>query len=249
MEALLRLVSLGSALRNSVKIKVRQPLREMVIQPGNDSERQAVERFSEQICEELNLKKVTLHDPAKGPLLSYEVSPNLKTLGPKFGSKVKEIQAALTALDPMSASRKLQAGEDIELDTASGAVVLNKDDILMKAKVLDGWAGLADYGSQLLLDTRVTEELAGEGMAREIVRHVQELRKRSGLEMEDRIILYFGTESSALQRAIEKHSSYISGETLALKWANQPLDGEAHSTKVKVDGQPVTIQLNKVVSV
>jgi isoleucyl-tRNA synthetase len=249
MEALLRLVSLGSALRNSVKIKVRQPLREMVIQPGNDSERQAVERFSEQICEELNLKKVTLHDPAKGPLLSYEVSPNLKTLGPKFGSKVKEIQAALTALDPMSASRKLQAGEDIELDTASGAVVLNKDDILMKAKVLDGWAGLADYGSQLLLDTRVTEELAGEGMAREIVRHVQELRKRSGLEMEDRIILYFGTESSALQRAIEKHSSYISGETLALKWANQPLDGEAHSTKVKVDGQPVTIQLNKVASV
>jgi len=249
MEALLRLVSLGSALRNSVKIKVRQPLPEMIIQPANDSERQAVERFSEQICEELNLKKVSVHDPAQGPLLRYEISPNLKTLGPKFGARVKDVQAALAALDPVSASRTLQAGEDIELLMAGGSVVLNKDDILMKAKVPEGWAGLADYGTQLLLDARVTEELAGEGMAREIVRHVQELRKRSGLEMEDRIILYFGTESSVLHRAIERHSSYISGETLALKWAKQPLDGDAHSTNVKVDGQPLTIQLNKVASV
>ena len=248
MEALLRLVSLGSALRNSVKIKVRQPLSEMIIQPANDSERQAVERFYEQICEELNLKKVSLHDPTKGPLLSYEVSPNLKILGPKFGGKVKEIQAALAALDPSFMAKKLQAGEEVELATPSGPVVLNKDEILMKPKVPDGWAGLADYGTQLLLNARVTEELAGEGMAREIVRHVQELRKKSGLEMEDRIILYFATESSVLQGAIEKHSSYISGETLTLQWANQPLDGEAHSTTVKVDGQPVTIQLNKVAS-
>ena len=248
MEALLRLVSLGSSLRNSVKIKVRQPLSEMIIQPANDSERHAVERFSKQICEELNLKKVSLHDPGKGPLFCYDVSLNLKTVGPKFGGQVKEIQAALAALDPVLVAKKLQAGEEVELAIASGSVVINKDDILMKPKVPDSWAGLADYGTQLLLDATVTEELAGEGMAREIVRHVQELRKKSGLEMEDRIILYFGTESLAVQRAIEKHSSYISGETLALEWANQPLDGEAHSTNVKVDGQPLKIQLNKVAS-
>ena len=99
MEALLRLVSLGSAARNSVRIKVRQPLAEIVIQPANDSERHAVQRFAEQISEELNLKKVTLHDPAEGPLLGYEISPNLKTLGPKFGERVREIRTALTAAD------------------------------------------------------------------------------------------------------------------------------------------------------
>ena len=78
MEALLRLVSLGSSLRNSVKIKVRQPLRELTIQPANDSERRAVEHFSDQICEELNLKKVTLHDPAAGPHSATTSSPTSK---------------------------------------------------------------------------------------------------------------------------------------------------------------------------
>ncbi|HEY7166159.1 MAG TPA: isoleucine--tRNA ligase [Candidatus Binatia bacterium] len=246
MDALLRLVSLGSSLRNSVKIKVRQPLRELIIQPANDSERLAVERFSEQICEELNIKKVTLHDPATGSLLSYEVRPNLKTLGPKFGGQLKEVQTALAGLDPSLIARKMQADEPVELAISSGSVSLTKEDLLMTPKVTDGWAGLADYGTQLLLDVRITEELANEGIAREVVRHVQELRKKSGLEMEDRIVLYFGTDSALLQQAIEKHSSYISGETLAIQWAKQPLDGGSDATTVKVLGQPLTIQLNKV---
>jgi isoleucyl-tRNA synthetase len=247
MEALLRLVSLGSAARNSVRIKVRQPLAEIVIQPANDSERHAVQRYAEQISEELNLKKVSLHDPAQGPLLRYEVNPNLKTLGPKFGERVKEIRTALAALDSNSLVAKLQAGGSIELDCAGTTVVLNENDILLNAKAPDGWTGLIDRGTQLLLDVRINEELAREGMAREVVRHVQELRKKSGLEMEDRIILYFATESPALRSAVEGHSSYISAETLAVEWVNVPLDGDSHTTSVKVDGHPLTIQLRKVI--
>jgi isoleucyl-tRNA synthetase len=247
MEALLRLVSLGSAARNSVRIKVRQPLAEIVIQPANDSERHAVQRYAEQISEELNLKKVRLHDPAQGPLLRYEVNPNLKTLGPKFGERVKEIRTALAALDSNSLVAKLQAGGSIELDCAGTTMVLDANDILLKAKASDGWTGLIDYGTQLLLDVRINEELAREGIAREVVRHVQELRKKSGLEMEDRIILYFATESPALRSAVEGHSSYISAETLAVEWVNVPLDGDSHTTSVKVDGHPLTIQLRKVI--
>jgi len=246
MEALLRLVSLGSAARNSVRIKVRQPLAEMVIQPGNDSERHAIQRFADQISEELNLKKVSLHDPAAGPLLRYEISPNLKTIGPKFGERVKEIRTALAALDPNSLVAKLQVGGKIGLDCAGTTVILDENDVLLRTKAPDGWAGLSDHGTQLLLDARISEELAREGMAREVVRHVQELRKKSGLEMEDRIILYFGTDSAALRRAVEGHSSYISAETLAVKWVSEPLDGNAHATSVKVDGHPLTIQLRKV---
>jgi isoleucyl-tRNA synthetase len=245
MGAVLRLVSLGSAARNSMRIKVRQPLAEIKIQPANESERHAVERFAEQIIDELNLKKVTLHDGAQGPLLWYDVSPNLKTLGPKFGERVKELRAALNALDPISVVQKLQAGNRIELACASGTVVLDESDVLIKTKAPDGWAGLGDHGTQLLLDVRVTEELAREGMAREVVRHVQELRKKSGLEMEDRIALRFATESSALQQAIEIHRSYISAETLAIEWAKGQLDGNTHTTDVRVDGQPLTIQLRK----
>ena len=248
MEALLRLVSLGSSLRNSVRIKVRQPLAEIIIQPANDSERHAVRRFAEQISEELNLKKVSVHDPAQGPLLSYEINPNLKTLGPKFGEQLKQIRTALAAFDANSLATKVQAGDKIELDCAGKAVVLDSSDILLKAKAPDGWTGLIDRGTQLLLDLRIDEALAQEGMAREIVRHVQELRKKSGLEMEDRIVLHFGTESPALRRAVEANNSYISAETLAVEWANVPLDGDSHTTGVKVDGQPLTIQLRKVVA-
>ena len=152
MEALLRLVSLGLAARNSVRIKVRQPLAEIIIQPANDSERHAVQRFAEQISEELNLKKVTLHDPADGPLLSYEVSPNLKTLGPKFGERLREIRTALAGLDADLLAAKVQAGSNIELDCAGTTVLLDANDILLKAKAADGWAGLIDHGTQLLLD-------------------------------------------------------------------------------------------------
>src|SRR5437588_908953 len=101
MDALLRLVSLGSAARNSVKIKVRQPLAELRVQPGDERDRRAVERFADQICEELNVKKVALHDPAQGPLLRVMVKPNMKTLGPKFGPRLKEVQAALATADAM----------------------------------------------------------------------------------------------------------------------------------------------------
>ena len=249
MEALLRLVSLGSAARNSVRIKVRQPLAEIIIQPANDAERHAVQRFAEQILEELNLKKVTLHDPAEGPLLRYEVSPNLKTLGPKFGERVREIRMALAALDANSLAAKVQVGGNIELECAGTTVVLDANDILLKAKAPDGWTGLIDHGTQLLLDTRITKELAQEGMAREIVRHVQELRKKSGLEMEDRIALHFATESPELLRAVEAHSSYISAETLTVERFNTSLDGDSHAISVKVDGYPLTIQLRKVVAV
>ncbi len=246
MEALLRLVSLGSAARNGVRIKVRQPLAEIIIQPANDPERHAVQRFAEQISEELNLKKVTLHNPSRGPLLRYEVSPNLKTLGPKFGERVRQIRTALAALDANSLAAKVQAGGSIELDCGGTTVLLEATDILLKANAPEGWTGLIDRGSQLLLDTRINRELAQEGRAREIVRHVQELRKKAGLEMEDRIALHFTTESLELREAVQAHSSYIAAETLTVEWPNAPLDGDSHAISVKVDRQPLTIQLRKV---
>jgi isoleucyl-tRNA synthetase len=101
----------------------------------------------------------------------------------------------------------------------------------------------------LLLDARINEELAHEGMAREVVRHVQELRKKSGLEMEDRIALHLATQSLELRQAVNAHSDYIAAETLAVERPNAPLDGDSHAITVKVDRHPLTIQLRKVVAV
>ncbi|HEV3255922.1 MAG TPA: isoleucine--tRNA ligase [Gemmataceae bacterium] len=247
MEATLRLASLGWAARNSVKIKGRQPLAEMKVQPADERDRRAVERFADQICDELNLKKVTLHDPAQGPLLQHELKPNMKALGPKFGPRLKEVQAALAAADPSALAEKLQDGQTVELPCPGGPVTLEPADVVIQMKAPEGWAGVADRGTQVLVDVRITQELLLEGLAREVVRHVQELRKKAGLQLEDRIVLYLQTDSPILRQAINGHRAYISSETLAVEWATRPLVVEdAHRATVLIDGQPLTIELRKV---
>jgi isoleucyl-tRNA synthetase len=245
MDALLAVVSLGSAARNSVKIKVRQPLAELRVQPADAGVRRAVERFSDQLLEELNLKKVTLHDPAAGSLLAFEVKPNFRTLGTKLGARMKEVQQVIAAASPAELAAKVRAGEPFELACPDGPVTLEPADLQIKVCAQDGWAGLEERGTQVALDTRITEELAREGTARDVVRHVQQARKDAGLEMEDRITLHLATDGEKLRAAIEAHRITIGGETLVGEWAAAPLGEGAHRAEVKVDGQPLQITLRK----
>jgi isoleucyl-tRNA synthetase len=142
-------------------------------------------------------------------------------------------------------TEKIQAGGNLELGVTGGPVLLESDDILLSTKAPDGWAGLADYGTQIILDARVSQELAFEGTAREIVRHIQDLRKQAGLEMEDRIRLHLRTESSAVREAIAAHEHYIRGETLAIEITGQPVDGDAHKAEINLQGERLTIALAK----
>jgi isoleucyl-tRNA synthetase len=245
MDTLLDLVSLGSAARNSVKIKVRQPLAELKVQPGNDSVRRAVERFGDLICDELNVKKVTLHDPANGALLRQEVKGNPKTLGPKFGARLREVQTALASADPSWVAEQVQKGGTFTLPCPDGAVELEPADVMIQLTAPEGWAGAVDHDTQVQLDVRITEDLALAGMAREVVRHIQELRKKADLEMEDRIILYLVTDAARLRKALETHRDYIASETLTTEWATQPLGAKGHQADVKVDGQALTIEVGK----
>ena len=217
MDALLRLVSLGGSARNAVKIKVRQPLAEIKILPSSDAERKAVERFADQIRDELNIKKVTPHDPQIGPLLSFDVKLNPKSAGPKFGPRLAAVTAALAKRT--EAIELLQAGKSVELQLPDGPVRIEPADVWITPKIEKGWGGIADHGTQILLDGRITPELELEGLAREVVRHVQNARKDAGLEMDDRIALYLYTDDAKLSEAIEKHRDYIAAETLVVQWA------------------------------
>ncbi len=246
MEALLRLVSLGSAARDGVKIKRRQPLAEMVVRPASEGERRAVGRFADQIRDELNIKKVTLHDPARGPLLTPDIKPNPKTLGPKFGSRLRQVQAAVSATPVTRLAELLSAGGPFDLPGEGGPFTVEPGDFFASVKAPEGWSGVADKGTEVALDIRLTEALKREGLARDVVRLVQDQRKEAGLEPEDRIALHLATESGLLKQAIEAHSDYIAGETLAVQWAAAPLNGQAHRAEVKVEGQGLTIELIKV---
>jgi isoleucyl-tRNA synthetase len=248
MNCLLSLVSLGLSARNSAKIKVRQPLAELKVQASADSEeRAAVTRFGDQLREELNVKVVSLHDPEWGPLLTPQVKPNMKTLGPKFGARLKDVVAALAAADAEDLAAKVRAGETIELPCGGDSIQLEPGDLIVSVTAAEGWSGVVDGETHLALDTRISAELSLEGLARDVVRHVQEQRKEAGLQMEDRIVLYLSTDSEKLRQAIETHLKYIAGETLTVEWSAQPLAGsDVHRAAIKVDGQPLTIELKKV---
>src|SRR5205823_463415 len=129
MAALLRLVTLASAARNAVKTKVRQPLAELRVLPGTEAERRAVERFADLLRDEQNVKRVGLHEPQAGPLLTAEVSPNRKTLGPKFGARLQEVIATLQGLPVQTVLDAVAAGSDLELPCPGGPVTIGPGDV------------------------------------------------------------------------------------------------------------------------
>ena len=244
MEALLHLVTLGSASRNTVKIKVRQPLAELRVLPGNDADRRAILRFADQLCEELNLKKASLHDASAGPLLVPEIKANAKNLGPRFGQRLKDVQQAILKADPLEILKHSQAGAPFQLVHGAETFDLEPADLFISLKAQEGWTGVADRDTQVALDTRITEVLALEGMARDIIRQVQDLRKKSGLEMEDRIILHLETPSELLGKSIAGHRDYIASETLVLNYsATAPTDAQV--AQVKIETHELTITLKK----
>ncbi len=241
-DALLSLVTMGFAARNGAKIKVRQPLAELKVMPCGDAERRAVGRFADQFMEELNVKKVTLHEPAQGPLLKVEVRANPKALGPKFGPRLKDVQAALAAMPAEELAARARAGQPFRV----GEFDLEPADLWVTEVAPEGWAGVTDGGTQVVIDARITEELAREGMARDVVRQVQELRKQSGLQVEDRITLWLDTSAEPLREAIAAHRAYIEGETLTANWAARPINGDGKGARVKVEKHELYIELARV---
>ena len=183
-----------------------------------------------------------MHPSNAGPLLTAEIRLNLKTCGQRLGARLKEAQTALATLDPTEIAGKLLAGGTVEITTSTGPETLTAADVQITHKGREGFAGVADRATQVALDTRVTHELALEGMARDIIRQVQDLRKKSGLEMEDRIQLHLTSDNPKVAEAIEAHKTAIAAETLTTNWN----PGGMHATTALLDGAKLEIQLEKV---
>ncbi len=250
MDALLRVVSLGGAARQAAKVKVRQPLAELAVAPADAAERRAVGRFREVIEDELNVKAVRIHDNANADedLLRASYKANAKTLGPKLGSRMREVIAAFDAMPPGLIADHLEAARQVSVHMPGhqSDVMIDAADISVTYSAEPGWAGVTDRKTQVAVATTITDELKLEGLSRDVVRQVQEARKAAGLDMLDRIALHLGTASPDLARAVEAHRAAIATATQADQWLAAPPDGDAHTASVKIDGQPLTIALRKV---
>jgi isoleucyl-tRNA synthetase len=158
---------------------------------------------------------------------------------------LQEAKAAIEGMPAAMIAEKTKAGAGLEIMLKDGPLPLDAADYTITYAAAEGWAGLADRGTMVALDTRITEELELEGLAREVIRYVQDARKNAKLEMEDRISLNLGTDSPKLQAAIAAHRETIAAETLVAQWCDQPPEG-AVTSEVKIDGQPLRIALKRV---
>jgi isoleucyl-tRNA synthetase len=213
MEFILRLVSLGHAARNQANCKLRQPLSEIAFAVTSDVERDIVTRYKDVIADELNVKEVRLLDVA-AEVVSYQLKPLPKQLGQKYGSRFPELRDAIFQLDPRAVSTRFMNGDSVEV-TLSGerfSVLPEEVEVIVEAK--KGFSTASEGPYLAALTTELTHELKLEGLAREFVRRVQNLRKSADLNVNDRIEVQYSS-SKLMNEAVEVHQAYISEETLA----------------------------------
>jgi isoleucyl-tRNA synthetase len=230
-------VRLGLAARGQAKLKVRQPLRAAVVVAAG-SERAAIERLADVALEELNVKELRYVSQAD-ELGSYEVKPNYRALGPRFGKQMPQVAAAVAALEPDHVATALRDGGRVGISVDGHDHELSSDDLLLAMRPLEGYQLEREGSHAVALELELDDTLRREGLAREIVHAIQSARKNAGLQVEDRIELRLGGGEELLEAARE-HEAYVARETLALKVA---YDGDGAGEPVTIEGRLLHIQV------
>jgi isoleucyl-tRNA synthetase len=191
----------------------------------------------------LNVKKVTLHPPSAAPLLAATSKFNGKTANAKLGAKRKDAEVELANRDARELAKQLRAGP-VEF----AGVPLDAADVLIEYVAgQSGYAGTADNrGREGVVATTITEELKLEGMARNVVREVNQARKEAGLDIADTITLHLSTTADVLAKAIAAHRNTIVTEAQATAWSDHPLADGSHRTETKIEKvHPLVIEFRK----
>ena len=239
MEAVRRAVELGRAARAEAGVKTRQPLGRAVI-VAKGEERDAIESMGDLVRAELNVKRLEFVSE-EAELVRYEVKPNYRTLGPRFGRQMPEAAAAIEALDPTHVLEASEGKRKLGLHVGGVEHELAPDDVTLVMQPLDGYEVSADAGRAVALSVELDEELRREGLAREIVHAVQAARKDAGLEVSDRIALRLSGDVGLIEAA-RAYEDYLAGETLATLVAYEPVDDGAAAT---IDGMTLRIALSR----
>jgi isoleucyl-tRNA synthetase len=243
MALVMRLVSLGHSARQKANRKVRQPLAEAAFSVGNASERKAVETYVDLFMDELNVKQVRLLDSST-EAVSHTVKPLPKQLGQKYGNKFPAIQKTIMAMNAEEAAHVLLEGKPLKVQVNGQSYDILPEEVEVKALAKEGFAVAEEGAYVAALVTDLTPELAQEGLAREFVRRVQDLRKSAELDVADRIEL-FVEASAGLKSAIEAHKDYITTETLTSNLVfERPPEG-APAIEEGFDGETVRVGLRK----
>lgn len=237
MEAVLKIVVIGRACRNTANIKTKQPIGKMYVK----ADFALSEYFVEIIEDELNVKNVEFTEDVSA-FTSYTFKPQLRTVGPKYGKYLKQIQQTLASLDGNQAMAKLKAEGALKLDNISDEVVLCEEDLLISMAQKEGYVSDSEGGVTVVLDTNLTPELIEEGMVREIISKLQTMRKEADFEVTDRIhVTYSGSDK--VGGIFEKYGENIKTVVLADTVTEGTTDG--YQKEWKINGETVLLGVQK----
>jgi isoleucyl-tRNA synthetase len=243
MRRVLLWASLGHAARNKANRKVRQPLAEAAFAVTSAEDRRILEKYGDLLADELNVKKIRPLDTA-GEVVAYTLNPLPKALGPRLGALFPKVRSALMALDSEAAAALLLSGKPVNVNVDGADVEAGPEEVEVRMTAREGFAVASEGGDLAALATELTPALVREGLAREFVRRVQDLRKTADLQISDRIRIFY-TATPKLAEAVGQHKDYIAAETLAAEMTEGPAPKGAHSVADEFDGETLAVALEK----
>jgi isoleucyl-tRNA synthetase len=232
--------SLVLSLRKKEMIKVRQPLQKVMIPILDENQRAEIEAVSDLIKAEVNVKEVQLLDDASGVLVK-QIKPNFKTLGPRFGKDMGLISKKIQGFSAEQIA-ELEANGLLSLVISGKSIILTTEDVEITSQDIPGWLVANSNGITVALDITITEELRQEGMARELVNRIQNIRKDSGFEVTDKIKVQI-LRSGELELAVKNNESYIMSETLTQELIFE--DKIENGIEIEFDDIKTTILISK----
>ena len=247
MAVLLKVVELGRSARAESGIKVRQPLAELLVHTPGLAEERGLNRFLAEVRDELNVKAVRFLEGSSG-LVNYRLKPNLPVVGKKFGKKVPALRSALAALTREEAQQiadSVKAEAEFIVHLPDEAFHLRGEDVLLETSSPEGFAVAEDAGFIAALNTEITDELRSEGLARDLVRIVQDSRKEAGLQISDHILLSVQA-SAEMVAALSSHVQYICVETLAEKLSFTGTPPTMYFCKVELGEEEIIVAIEKI---
>ena len=244
MEVAQNVVYLTRAMRAKNNLKVRQPLKKIMV-ALDKSKHEALSKMKDVILEEVNIKElIILTDDAE--IVNKSAKANFKSIGPKFGKKVKTVAELIKNFTKEEIS-KIEKGNNIILNIDGEELTISKDDVEIISSEITGWVVEAEAGITVAIDAELDEALIEEGLAREFVNRIQNMRKDAGFDVTDKIIINF-TASEKFVRAIKNFNQYISTETLAEKLSEKSKAGSGFTQEFKIGEFDCSINIEKVQS-
>ncbi len=230
--------SLVHSLRKKEKIKVRQPLHKVLIPILKPEAKAQIEAVEELILSEINVKEIEYVSDDSG-ILVKKIKPNFRRLGQKYGPMMKSITAIINGMDKKDVSSIEKEGR-FPIMVDGKEIILTLDDVEISSEDIPGWLVASENGLTVALDIAITDSLRKEGLSRDMVNRIQNLRKEKGFEVQDKIAISYATEDQMLRDALLEFGDYIKTETLAISLAS---DSIRNPDKFDIDGIEIDVEI------